>query len=1101
MNQTDDIQELGLIKRISLVKSGSNLSPGKSPTKRGQVKITYGSIKNYIMEDPKNRQFYDIQKMQQYFRTLPYFDKICSKLDITRQTTVLEKFCKKLRYMTQDKGEFLFKQNEKSEYFYILLEGKVSLLIPKRDDVIEQEKQNLPVKVAKNLQKQVALFYESSPSSRIKTFLGRNFHHQDSINRQSITNLIREDSPRIIISDLTPQSSQTPIDSKKKQSFFNLQSISPIRQPSVNPSPFKLKHQAEQSIAQLEIQHCIQSNKNSNSRSSLKVVTKSNRGSTKSMQTLEIINSIIPKIVKQQFSKEYQQIIEDQAKQFDLSVEGEGEYYGSIYEYLFDGHVFKYTFGKILQSGEAIGGVDILNNKSRREAVLCIDDCELCCISKTEYIEILKEIEESKFNKKLNRLIESLDPEIPHLRRLMGRMVPYLKKQKFKRGQVIYNQNEEINGCYLITQGEIEIVKELKMVPPENHIEKYAYRQIQPNVQRHSLACVSVGQYIGEEELLLSQDYRNSSAICNSYECKVYFIEKQHFLKLITDQLDIRIAFEKAIKQKEKFNSQKFKNLQKIIQSNYNEKFQIRDTSSREHLLKYKDDKNQFRDCYQKIIYLEMENQKKKEIPSNQESIGGVAKQKRTNKNQQSNDQCKRIILQKKSASAHNQRDKQLNTLNITLKIKEHQNNTAEALTNYYIKSQSQIEQQKENKIVSQKSISLHLRTQPDESHDSHDEETFPKSNNEKKPKLDILEYFLKGNKHAKCQVSKHLKNLQKKESNKEKMSKTLGSTFFLGVYQKIAEDFNQKKQQEEQNQIFHQQNQEQNTYKTKNIHVLQQQSQNQQVQQSSQKSQILNNSQQENQQDKVTFCGPTTRPYTPELDTWKQNNFKRLSQNKTLQNSKTDPQNQEIKQLHNQTKLNSFALNLSYNRNHELHLIKSHKCFQKSHISVQQIIKKTNQIVTLGDYQKQHTSSKKQLEVQKQENQIDQEEALNDAKNYNFFEEKQMQTQDKIVEMQKKQMQQSNTIETYVKQFGEQSTNYHFNQSFKPNQRAISAKNLKYVNGKRTRNISTDRDTNNQSTTNISNQKLNRTDLSFDSKSVSVIIVNHMGQPRKYVY
>ncbi|KAL4469425.1 hypothetical protein ABPG74_004678 [Tetrahymena malaccensis] len=1098
MNQKDDIQELGLTKRISLVKSGSNLSPGKSPTKRGQVKITYGSIKNYIMEDPKNRQFYDIQKMQQYFRTLPYFDKICSKLDITRQTTVLEKFCKKLRYMTHDKGEFLFKPNEKSEYFYILLEGKVSLLIPKRDDAIEQEKQNLPAKISKNLQKQVALFYESSPSSRIKTFLSRNFHHQDSINRQSISNLIRDDSPRIIISDLTPQSSQTPIDNKKKQSFFNLQSISPIRQPSVNPSPFKLKFQAEQSVAQLDIQNCNQSNKNSNSRSSLKVVTKSNRGSTKSMQTLEIINSIIPKVVRQQFSKEYQQIIEDQAKQFDLSVEGEGEYYGSIYEYLFDGHVFKYTFGKILQSGEAIGGVDILSNKSRREAVLCIDDCELCCINKTEYIEILKEIEESKFNKKLNRLIESLDPEIPHLRRLMGRMVPYLKKQKFKRGQIIYNQNEEINGCYLITQGEVEIVKELKMVPPENHIEKYAYRQIQPNVQRHTLACIPVGQYIGEEELLLNQDYRNSSAICNSYDCKVYFIEKQHFMKLITDQLDIRIAFEKAIKQKEKFNSQKFKNLQKIIQNNYNEKFQIRDTSSREHLLKYKDDKNQFRDCYQKIIYLEMENQKKKEIPSCQESIGGIAKQ-RVNKNQ--NEQFKRIVLKKKSASAHNQREKQLNSLNITLKIKEHQNNTAEALTSHYIKSQTQIEQHKNNKITSQKNISLHLRTQPDECDDTHEEDTFPKSSNENKPKLDILEYFLKGNKHAKCQVNKHLKNLQKKESNKEKMSKTLGSTFFLGVYQKISEDFNQKKQQEEQNQIFHFQNQEQNSSKTKNIHVLQQQQQNQQIQQSSQKSQILNNSNQENQQDKVSFCGPITRPFTPELEIWKQNNLKRLSQNKTLQNSKADPQNQEIQQLNNQNKLNSFALNLQYNRNHELHLIKSHKCFQKSHISVQQIIKKTNQIVTLGDYQKQHSSSKKQLEVQKQDNQIIQEEALDGAKNQDLFEEQTKQTQDKAIEMQKKYIQQSNTIETYLKQFGEQQTNYHFNKSFKPNQRAISAKNLNRMIGKRARNLSTDRDTNNQSTTNISNQKFSRTDLSFDSKSVSVIVVNHMGQPRKYVY
>ncbi|KAL4487925.1 hypothetical protein ABPG72_022785 [Tetrahymena utriculariae] len=1039
--------------------------------------------------------------MQQYFRTLPYFDKICSKLDITRQTTVLEKFCKKLRFITQDKGEFLFKQNEKSEYFYILLEGKVSLLIPKRDDVIEQEKQNLPVKIAKNVSKQVTHFYESSPSSRIKAFLGRNFHHQDSTNRQSITNLIREDSPRIILSELTPQSSQTPIDNKKKQSFFNFQSISPIRQPSVNPSSFKLKYQGEQSVAQLDIQHSNQSNININSRSSLKVITKSNRGSTKSMQNLEIINSIIPKVVKQQFSKEHQQIIEEQAKQFDLSVEGEGEYYGSIYEYLFDGHVFKYTFGKILQSGEAIGGVDILNNKTRREAVLCIDDCELCCISKTEYIEILKEIEESKFNKKLNRLIESLDPEIPHLRRLMGRIVPYLKKQNFKRGQVIYNQYEEINGCYLITLGEIEIVKELKMVPPENHIEKYAYRQIQPNVQRHTLACISVGQYIGEEELLLNQDYRNSSAICNSYECKVYFIEKQHFIKLITDQFDIRVAFEKAIKQKEKFNSQKFKNLQKIIQNNYNEKFQIRDTSSREHLLKYKDDKNQFRDCYQKIIYLEMENQKKKEIPSCQESIGGIAKQ-RINKNQQQNEQFKRIVFKKKSASAHNQRDKQLNTLNITLKIKEHQNNTAEALTSHYKKSQNQIEQQKNNKIIAQKNISLHLRTQPDESHDSHDEENFPKSNNENKPKLDILEYFLKGNKHAKCQVNKHLKNLQKKESNKEKMSKTLGSTFFLGVYQKIAEDFNQKKQQEDQNQIFHKQNQEQNSKKTKNMHVLQQQSQNQQIQQSSQKSQILNNSQQENQQDKITFCGPITRPYTPELETWKQNSIKRLSQNKTLQNGNTNPQNQEIQQLNNQTKLNSFALNLSYNRNHELHLIKSHKCFQKSHMSVQQIIKKTNQIVTLGDYQKQHGSSKKQLEIQNQDNQINQEEALYGAKNYILIEEKPQQTQEKTtMEMHKKQNQQSNTIETYLKQFGGQSTNYHFNQSFKPSQRAISAKNLKHMNGKRTRNLSTDRDTNNQSTTNISNQKFSRTDLSFDSKSVSVIIVNHMGQPRKYVY
>ena len=44
--------------------------------------------------------------------------------------------------------------------------------------------------------------------------------------------------------------------------------------------------------------------------------------------------------------------------------------------------------------------------------------------------------------------------------------MPYLKKCRFIKDEIIFEQDEKVNGCYLLRKGEIEIVRKITLNPP-----------------------------------------------------------------------------------------------------------------------------------------------------------------------------------------------------------------------------------------------------------------------------------------------------------------------------------------------------------------------------------------------------------------------------------------------------------------------------------------------------------------------------------------------------------------------------------------------------------------------------------------------------------
>jgi len=116
---------------------------------------------------------------------------------------------------------------------------------------------------------------------------------------------------------------------------------------------------------------------------------------------------------------------------------------------------FHYNIGNLLKDGDFFGELGLLTKKPRRATVLCLEETFLMYLEKTDYKNVVQSVDYGKITKKIEFF------ERFFLRGFTQdsilKLSYFFLKRKYGLNEVIYEENEKANGCYLIKKGEIAV--------------------------------------------------------------------------------------------------------------------------------------------------------------------------------------------------------------------------------------------------------------------------------------------------------------------------------------------------------------------------------------------------------------------------------------------------------------------------------------------------------------------------------------------------------------------------------------------------------------------------------------------------------------------
>lgn len=95
-----------------------------------------------LLKNPSLRTIEEIYHLIRATDNLEFFSKMKKQkeIDIYSPSSLIYKCCKHLRYEYVTKGEAVFHEGDKAEKFYIIIKGKIAVLLPKDNETLKKEK-------------------------------------------------------------------------------------------------------------------------------------------------------------------------------------------------------------------------------------------------------------------------------------------------------------------------------------------------------------------------------------------------------------------------------------------------------------------------------------------------------------------------------------------------------------------------------------------------------------------------------------------------------------------------------------------------------------------------------------------------------------------------------------------------------------------------------------------------------------------------------------------------------------------------------------------------------------------------------------------------
>ena len=171
-----------------------------------------------------------------------------------------------------------------------------------------------------------------------------------------------------------------------------------------------------------------------------------------------------------------------------------------------------------LTDGDCFGELALESNKPRQASIKCKGSCHFIYLHKSDYKECM-----GKFIKDRRGQIVDFLYSLPSFRGFtkgtLTKISYSMKETKYKKGQIIYNEQDLSNNLYIVALGELGFYKKLRSYVDKNkpYLGKKSYEI--------NIANIGKGEIFGEEEMP-NEEVRFNSCKCCSNDATVYIVAK-----------------------------------------------------------------------------------------------------------------------------------------------------------------------------------------------------------------------------------------------------------------------------------------------------------------------------------------------------------------------------------------------------------------------------------------------------------------------------------------------------------------------------------------------------------------------------------------------
>ncbi|KAL4473138.1 hypothetical protein ABPG72_007368 [Tetrahymena utriculariae] len=472
-----------------------------------------------------------------------------------RKPTLAKQVARVVEHEKCQKGQAVFFAGQQPEKFYMILRGKVAVLLKKSDTQIAMDRKNGKVVNVQNMidrnnaqisgfdllqQKRNSIDFgsiQNTPKSPSKVNTLSSFSQQRQTQNTNDNNspLFKNNSFLFVnqnqngllgrkyslqgLNNFSSQNLQIP----KNMSIFNSQFFN-----EKNSNDLSLSSEFNQSPLDL-ISQIQKDNTNNSSQESNTPTLKQNTQSKQSGRQRNTISISKNNSVVKQESKQTEFV----SKNIHLLPEELVDI-----EKFYDNGVFRYEFAKELEQGSAFGEMGLLLKVPRTATILSLEDTDFVCMSKQNYQQIIKSLENYKLEQKIQFFHQVLhfDLKIEEFGKLC---IDFSQKKKFIKDQHIFKEGDKANEVLVIKSGEIELYR--------NIVGKDGKKK------KIQLSYIGAGEIIGVEEIFFQNKQRYYNARC-VHEVKAYYINKYLFIRLMHEISDLKNIMEKRAKNKVKWH-------------------------------------------------------------------------------------------------------------------------------------------------------------------------------------------------------------------------------------------------------------------------------------------------------------------------------------------------------------------------------------------------------------------------------------------------------------------------------------------------------------------------------------------------------------------
>eukprot|EP00347_Sterkiella_histriomuscorum_P008621 403344394 len=449
----------------------------------------------------------------------------------------LNDICNELRYEYYQPGEFVFRQGDYGDRFYVILRGKVQVLInnpnDKKKKKVVKKKMNPVYKHQKKvLQKDSSMSNHRPSLLQVSEDVEINKERRQS--RLNSKDLFVSNPKSSLFSPKEKERQQSFNDSAQQNTLANKQRDSILTAPTPKNLNNTSNVEGNRVKSAMSNQSALPSQRDTNNNKSVisneenDTIMEAEDSFTKNSLDDESTNA--PKQEEVDHLNEVNDEIENEQSEEDM-----------------DEFWLRYIEISQLQTGQSFGDLALIEQKPRMASIRCLTETHFAVLSKKDFNKVLGVIEKKKYNEKV-QFLRSLPFFSQLTKTSLGKLTYQFTDISTIRNQVLYKEGDSADYVYIVKGGQFEVIKTLHLAEDKSQQTKQIFanpmrankvgqsqslnhtRRVQKS-QIHLLK-LEKGNIIGDEDLIDHNPLYTTTVYCSSLQGLVGQMKKEDFLRL-----------------------------------------------------------------------------------------------------------------------------------------------------------------------------------------------------------------------------------------------------------------------------------------------------------------------------------------------------------------------------------------------------------------------------------------------------------------------------------------------------------------------------------------------------------------------------------------